>query len=210
MDIITLANFDPDMVNIAEPKASAAPSKVKFLDISYGPEKRKLSIQLPSMRVPFETMKNDNGPTIVVSFDDESLAHKLRRLDERLLEFATSRSEVFFGSFKVAEIVKEKLNPFVKDKSGFKPILQSKMIIGNDGSNRTPVFESNGKRTSIDGLKKNSWCTVVMGVPCVYIGGTGFGFSKKAERVRIDQVAFDSDSFCFIDEESTVSPPPFL
>lgn len=202
MDVITLAHFNPELVNISEPRAGAPPSRVKFLDVTYGPERRKLMIQLPSMRVPFESLKNETGPSVVVSFDDEHLTEKLKTLDDKLLQFATERSESFFGSFKQPDIVKEKFNVIIKEKAGFKPILQSKLLVTGEGGVRTPIFRSDGSRSTVDDLKKNARCTLVLSVPCVYIGGTGFGFSKKAERIRVDQEAVDSDSFAFVDDTS--------
>jgi hypothetical protein len=206
-DIILYTQFDPELVNIEDVSktGSGGVARIKFVNVSYGPDKRRIKIQFPSMRIPFSSSSFEgSAPTVNVTFDDthDEFLQKLRRLDERLLEAGISRSEQFFGSFKAMEVVREKLNVSVREKQPYRPSLNAKCIMNPDGTIRTPVFDKHGTRLAFfDVIKKRAYVTILLSIPCVYISGSGFGFSRKVDRIRIDMPApEDSNEFMFVDE----------
>jgi hypothetical protein len=208
MDIILHSNFDPALVNVEDmgkaPHSATGP-RIKFVNVSYGPERRKLRIQMPSMRVPFES-KLDGAPSVVTAFGSSpaeiAIFDKLRALDERLVRIGVERSEEFFGAQKTPDVVREKYNATVRDKPPFAPVIQSKCYIHADGAVRTPIFDRAGTRQGFEELRKGALITNVISIPCVYISGSGFGFSRKAEKVRVDVPAYEADAFSFIPDTS--------
>jgi hypothetical protein len=206
-DIILHSQFDPELVNIEDVSkgGSGGVARIKFVNVSYGPNKQRIKIQFPSMRIPFSsTSFEGSAPTVNVTFDDahDEFLRKLRRLDERLLEAGINRSEQFFGTFKATEVVREKLNVSVREKHPYRPSLNAKCVVNPDGSVRTPVFDRVGGRVVFaEGVRKRAHVTIVLSIPCVYISGSGFGFSRKVERIRIDNPApEDSNEFMFVEE----------
>jgi len=184
--------FDASDVTFSEVRKNAKGGKAVYLNSSLG---GKLIFQLPQLRAPFglsEYKDESTGRmsyTLPLSMDKPDVLESFSRLDSRVLDFISSKSEEVIGKKMSREVIAEGvykscIKPSQKD--GYAPILSLKIITNpKDGSIATEAYNAKRQPVQLTELEKGQALSAIIEINQIWRTPAGVGIS-----IRVHQVMF--------------------
>jgi hypothetical protein len=216
MSIVTAKTFEPSSIKFAPVEKNKSGGRFVPLCGATG-EKKRLTIQLPSMRLPFGVSCYRENPAADpasyaadVSFqgmdENENIAilyNKIAEFESHLLDAAVENSESWFGKKRSREVLEDTLRRLVKvDPTGkYAPTLKTKVPI-RDGKPNVQVFDTDHSQITIDDVPKGSTIKLICSLNMVWmISGSSWGVTFNVQQILVVSKPVGLQSFAFVSDD---------
>jgi hypothetical protein len=216
MSIFTAKTFEPSSIKFAPVEKNK--SGGRFVPLA-GPngEKKRLTLQLPSMRLPFGVSCYRENPAAEpssyaadVSFqgmdENENLAvlyNKIAELEKHLLDYAVENSESWFGKKRSREVLDDTMRKLVKvDQTGkYAPTLKTKIPV-RDGNPNVQVFDAAHASAGIENVPKGATVKLIVEIPMVWmISGASWGITLNVKQILVVSKPVGLQGFAFVADD---------
>ncbi len=227
--IVKVSDFDVSNLSIGQVKLLESGGKACSISYSYGSTPGPIVTQLGPLNLPYGMNAYDKAGPIKYSMDlslrgyedDEkvrSIYQTIKALDEWMIDQGVKNCKQWFKADLTRDVVKAFYTPMIKvakDKMGnpsnYPPTIKINLKKKTDGSFDVKTYDSERRpytETPLsDLLVKGAKITTIVQCTSVWISGSKFGLSWKANQIRMEAVPESIRDYAFMDDGEEAPAP---
>lgn len=220
--IVKVSDFDVSNLSIGQVKLLESGGKACSISYSYGSTPGPIVTQLGPLTLPYGMNAYDKAGPIKYSMDlslrgyedDEkvrTMYQTIKALDEWMIDQGVKNCKQWFKADLTRDVVKAFYTPMIKvakDKMGnpsnYPPTIKINLKKKTDGSFDVKTYDSERRpytETPLsDLLVKGAKVTTIVQCTSVWISGSKFGLSWKANQIRMEAVPESIRDYAFMDD----------